>query len=123
MESNQTHNEWVGDVGLAADVQAVLMEKIRRLERELEAARETARQAERHSIEHILRPLRGRETVLLYFGKESAQQYAEMLQEDFSEETALVVMRDSFFVNGAPMDAEQQDALRGALRERRWFPV
>jgi len=110
-----------GPVGLADAVQAVLMEKIKRLESELERATAIAREAQRCTLEHVLRPLRARETVLLYFGEQSAEEYTAMLQESFSDETARHVMRDAFFLNGSPLNPEQQEALRVALRER-WFP-
>lgn len=108
-------------VGLAGEVQAVLMEKIKRLESELERAIAIAQEAQRCTLEHVLRPLRARETVLLYFGEQSANDYAATLRESFSAETAQHVMRDVFFLDGSPLNAEQQEGLRVALRER-WFP-
>jgi len=44
-----------GPVGLADAVQAVLMEKIKRLESELERATAIAREAQRCTLEHVLR--------------------------------------------------------------------
>ncbi|WP_321874625.1 hypothetical protein [Burkholderia ubonensis] len=108
-------------VGLAGEVQAVLMEKIKRLEGELKRARFIAEETERNAVGRVLRSLRARDTVLLYFGEQSANEYAATLRESFSEETVRHVMRDVFFVNGSPLNSEQQEALRVALSER-WFP-
>ncbi|WP_175771832.1 hypothetical protein [Burkholderia ambifaria] len=108
-------------MGLADEVQAVLMEKIKRLERELERVTAIARQAERSTLENVLRPLRGRETVLLYFGEQSADEYAATARESFSDATVRTVMRDVYFLSGSPLDPEQKEELRVALRER-WFP-
>lgn len=107
---------------LDAKVQAVLMEKIERLERELEAAKELVRRAERQSVEHLLRPLRARDTVLLYFGEQSSEEYTAMLQESLSGEIARFVMRDVFFLDCSGLDSKQQTAIRDSLRECRWFP-
>ncbi|KWN83011.1 hypothetical protein [Burkholderia stagnalis] len=108
-------------IGLAAEVQAVLMEKIKRLEGELKRARFIAEEAERNTIGRVLRSLRARETVLLYFGEQSANEYTATMREAFSEEIVRHVMRDVFFVSGSPLKSEQQEALRVALSER-WFP-
>ena len=107
---------------LSIAVQAALIEKIQRLERDLEILKERVSRAESNSVEHVLKPLRRRETVLLYFGNEPADVYEETLQQNYPEETVKHVMQEVFFLNGSELNSTEKTALRLSLRQR-WLPT
>lgn len=98
-----------------------LTEKIQqqaRLIAGLQAELQRARQA---SLESMLGPLRMREAVLLYVGKD-ADHIAQHFAQEFGSDITGAVLRHLFLLDNAPMQPEQREAFRKAMNHgmTRW---
>lgn len=90
----------------------VLTENVKRLERHIAELHRELEKEKAASLEAMLGPLRLRQAVLVYFGKETLDHFSEKLAEDFGSDIANQALRHMFDINRAPIDTSQQEAFR-----------
>lgn len=103
-------------------VEAVLLEKIERLERANAVLQEELRLTRTESLSAMLGPLRLKEVVLLYLGDENRVQLSERLAKEFGTAIANEVTRHLFVLGASPLSDAQKLAVRTAANRgmNRW---
>lgn len=87
-------------------------EKVEALERQVANLQAELARTRAMSLGGMLGPLRLRQIVLLYVGKENASQLVETLSQDFKPSEVNQAIRHLWLLNNAPCTDEQREQFR-----------